>query len=66
MIADPCRSYAEQKDALVERFTAVWLEAVLALTDGNQTEAARLAGLDRGYLGRLIARHGLGRCQRGR
>jgi DNA-binding NtrC family response regulator len=65
-IVDPCRAYAEQKDALVERFTAVWLEALLELTDGNQTEAARLAGLDRGYLGRLIARHGLGRYQRGR
>ena len=28
---------------------------------GNQTEAARIAGLDRGYLGKLLVKHGIGK-----
>ena len=63
-LVDPKRTYAEQKDALVERFTAVWLESLLELTAGNQTAAARYAGLDRGYLGRLVAKYGLTRGPR--
>ncbi len=57
--ADARRPYAEQKDALVERFTALYLEVLLDAAGGNQTVAARWAGLDRGYLGRLIAKHGV-------
>jgi len=64
--ANPKRLYAEQKAELVDRLTAIWLEQVLDLTGGNQTMAARYAGLDRGYLGRLISRHGLARNLRGR
>jgi DNA-binding protein Fis len=33
----------------------------MARTRGNQTKAAALAGLDRTYLGRLLAKYGLGR-----
>ncbi|MFO0664042.1 MAG: sigma 54-interacting transcriptional regulator [Polyangiaceae bacterium] len=54
------RSYADQKEALVERFTRVYLRALLAQTKGNQSAAARLAGLDRTYLGRLLVKYGLG------
>jgi DNA-binding NtrC family response regulator len=50
--------YAEQKDALIERFTRVYLERLMAHTKGNQSQAARLAGLDRTYLGRLLAKVG--------
>jgi transcriptional regulator with GAF, ATPase, and Fis domain len=55
------RAYAEQKDELANRFTRLYLEALLRRVGGNQTEAAKLANLDRGYLGRLVAKHGLGK-----
>jgi DNA-binding NtrC family response regulator len=58
---DVARPYAEQKDALVDRFTEQYLRALLTHTGGNQTAAARIAGLDRGYLGKLLARYGLAR-----
>ena len=54
------RPYAEQKDALVERFTRAYLKALLVQTKGNQSAAAKIAGLDRTYLGRLVARYDLG------
>ncbi len=53
---DLSRPYLEQRDALVDRFTRAYLEALLAHTGGNQTAAAQIAGLDRTYLGRLIAK----------
>ncbi len=55
------RPYAEQKDELGERFTRVYLAALLERTGGNQTVAARVAGLDRGYLGRLVTKYDLKR-----
>jgi len=58
-VVDVGRDYASQKDALVDRFTRVYLQSLLAHTEGNQTRAAQLAGLDRGYLGRLLFKHGL-------
>jgi DNA-binding NtrC family response regulator len=58
-MADPRHPYADQKDALVDRFTALYLEVLLDAAGGNQTVAARWAGLDRGYLGRLIAKYGV-------
>jgi DNA-binding NtrC family response regulator len=60
-LIDVGRPYAEQKDALVDRFTEQYLRALLAHTGGNQTAAARIAGLDRGYLGKLLARYALTR-----
>lgn len=51
------RPYADQKDELVARFTTLYLAQLLEASQGNQTEAARMAGLDRGYLGKLLARH---------
>jgi len=56
---DMARPYAEQKDELSERFTRVYLAALMAHTAGNQTAAAKLAGLDRSYLGKLLAKHGI-------
>ena len=56
---DVTQPYSGQKEALVERFTALYLEALLRHTGGNQTEAARLAGLGRTYMSRLLKRHGL-------
>jgi DNA-binding protein Fis len=34
---------------------------LMAHTAGNQSQAAKLAGLNRSYLGRLLVKHGLGR-----
>ncbi len=59
-LVDPRAPYAEQKDALIERFTALYLEVLLDTTRGNQTLAARWAGpRSRGYLGRLLAKYGV-------
>jgi DNA-binding NtrC family response regulator len=51
------RPYLEQRDALVEMFTRHYLAVLLERAGGNQTVAARLAGLDRTYLGRLLSRY---------
>ncbi len=56
-LSDVTRPYAEQKDALVARFTRAYLTQLLAHTQGNLSAAARLAGLDRGHLRRLVERY---------
>jgi DNA-binding NtrC family response regulator len=56
---DLARPYAELKEAVVERFTVAYLRALLRSTHGNQSEAARISGLNRGYVGRLIGKYGL-------
>jgi transcriptional regulator with GAF, ATPase, and Fis domain len=60
-MVDPHAPYADQKESVVDRFTRVYLEALLKAADHNQSEAARLSGLSRGYLGRLLVKHGLAR-----
>jgi DNA-binding NtrC family response regulator len=50
--------FLEQREAVAERFSAIYVERVLRETGGNQTAAAKIAGLDRTYLGRLITRLG--------
>ncbi len=57
-LIDPTRPYADQKDDLVERFTRRYLDVLMRHTENNQSVAARLAGLDRTYLGRLLAKLG--------
>jgi two-component system, NtrC family, response regulator GlrR len=51
--------YAEQKDALQDQFMRAYLEQLLAHTNGNQTAAARISGLDRSYIGRLLTKFGM-------
>jgi DNA-binding NtrC family response regulator len=58
-LIDPRRPYADQKEALIDEFTRAYLEVLLERTGGNQSAAARIAGLQRGYLGRLAAKYGL-------
>jgi DNA-binding NtrC family response regulator len=53
--------YLEQRDALVDAFTRKYVTVLLERTRGNQTEAARIAGLDRTYFGRLLAKLGRSR-----
>lgn len=57
--ADPGRPYAEQKEALVDRMTEIYLRALMERTGGNRSEAARIAELQRGYLRRLLYKYGL-------
>jgi len=56
---DATRPYADQKDALCDRFARAYLQALMTQTGGNQSAAARISGLDRSYLGKLLAKHGL-------
>jgi DNA-binding NtrC family response regulator len=45
------------KASLVESFEQTYLRAVLAATRGNVTKAARVAGIDRMYMHRLVQKH---------
>ena len=65
-LIDPARPFAEQKEALTDAFARAYLRALLQLTGGNQSEAARIAGLNRSYLGRMLSKHGLGKGGTGR
>ncbi|MDB4942414.1 MAG: Response regulator of zinc sigma-54-dependent two-component system [Labilithrix sp.] len=56
-------SYLAQRDAMVDAFTRRYLAALLEHTRGNQSEAARIAGLDRTYLGRMLVKLGLLRAR---
>jgi DNA-binding NtrC family response regulator len=58
-ILDATKTFADQKDELVQRFTRAYLERLLQQTSGNQSEAARVSGLERSYLGKLIDKLGL-------
>jgi DNA-binding NtrC family response regulator len=50
------KPYAELKEDLVERFVEVYLELLLEHTQGNQSEAARLSGIERSHLNRMLKR----------
>ncbi len=56
---DPTKPFAEQKEQLLHHFTRTYLEMVLAKTSGNQSEAARVSGLDRSYIGKLVGKLGV-------
>jgi transcriptional regulator with GAF, ATPase, and Fis domain len=55
----PERPYAEQKDIVAAHFTRTYLQMLIVRTKGNQSEAARISGLDRSYLGKLLLKHGI-------
>jgi transcriptional regulator with GAF, ATPase, and Fis domain len=57
-LVDTSKPYADLKEDLTDRFTKLYLAALLQRTGGNQSAAARLAGLDRTHLGRLVAKYG--------
>jgi two-component system, NtrC family, response regulator GlrR len=56
---DVARPYADQKDELVDQFTRAYLVRLMQHTNGNQSAAARLSGLDRSWLWRLLVKHGI-------
>jgi len=58
-LVDVARPYAELKDDVLARFQRVYLTELLTSVRGNQTAAAKVAGMDRTYLGRLLVRLGI-------
>ncbi|MBX3196897.1 MAG: sigma 54-dependent Fis family transcriptional regulator [Labilithrix sp.] len=52
------RPFLEQRDEIAKRFTEIYVARLLQESGGNQTLAAKIAGLDRTYLGRLLAKLG--------
>jgi transcriptional regulator with GAF, ATPase, and Fis domain len=46
------------KDALIDGFERAYLRAILESAGGNMTKAARMSGIDRMYLHRLVQKHG--------
>jgi DNA-binding NtrC family response regulator len=61
-LVDPSKPLAAQRDELADRFTKLYLEALMRRTNGNQTAAARIADMDRGYLGKLLQKFGLAKA----
>jgi two-component system, NtrC family, response regulator GlrR len=55
-LSDVSKPYAEQKERVLACFTRVYLERLVASTGGNLSEAARIAGLERSYFGKLVGR----------
>jgi DNA-binding NtrC family response regulator len=46
------------KEALIDNFERSYLRGILDAAGGNMTKAARMAGIDRMYLHRLVQKHG--------
>lgn len=59
-LLDASRPYAEQKEEVVQHMTRIYLELLMNKTGGNRSEAARVAGLQRGYLRKLLEKYGIG------
>jgi transcriptional regulator of acetoin/glycerol metabolism len=55
----PTGPYHETRERVMTRFEMDYLAQVLQETDGNVSEAARVAGVNRATLYRLLERHGL-------
>jgi two-component system response regulator GlrR len=51
--------FKEAREKMLEIFVREYIEAMLQRCHGNVSEAARTAGIDRTYVHRLVARHGL-------
>jgi len=47
------------KDAVIDSFERSYLSSLLEAAGGNMSKAARMAGMDRMYLHRLVQKHGL-------
>jgi transcriptional regulator with GAF, ATPase, and Fis domain len=50
--------YKVAKESLIDGFERAYVRAVIAACGGNMTKAARMAGIDRMYLHRLVQKHG--------
>jgi len=56
---DPVAPYGEARAAAIAHFERTYLKRLIDLTEGNASEAARRAKMDRPYLLTLLRRHGL-------
>jgi DNA-binding NtrC family response regulator len=56
---EPTGPYHETRERIMTRFEKEYLVQVLRETEGNVSEAARVAGVNRATLYRLLERHGL-------
>lgn len=56
---DLSRPFQEQKENIGDAFTRAYLVRLLAQTGGNQSEAARISGIERSYLRKLMTKHGV-------
>jgi len=54
------KAYHAAKDAVLTHFEQEYLATLVARSDRNMSKAARLAGIDRTTLYRLLEKHGLG------
>jgi len=50
--------YKVAKESLIDGFERAYVRAVISACNGNMTKAARMAGIDRMYLHRLVQKHG--------
>ncbi|MFO7587263.1 MAG: sigma-54 dependent transcriptional regulator [Gemmatimonadota bacterium] len=55
------QSFHEAKQSVIDRFEREYLAQLIARTDGNMSESARQAGIDRTTLYRLMDKHRLSR-----
>lgn len=56
---EPSGAYHETRDRVLARFEKEYLAEILQETEGNVSEAARIAGVNRATLYRMLERHGL-------
>ncbi len=54
---DVKRPYRDLKEELLSQFSSVYLSRLLEHTEGNVSRAARLSGIERSYLNKLVRRH---------
>lgn len=59
--AEPAESFRDAKDRVIREFECSYLQRVLSAAKGNVTHAARMAGMQRRDLQRLLRKHDLRR-----
>jgi DNA-binding NtrC family response regulator len=50
------RTYSEEKDRMTRWLQSVYFQRALAMTKGNKSKAARLAGIERSYFSKVLRR----------
>jgi DNA-binding NtrC family response regulator len=58
-LVDLDKPFMDQREAIAEEFTRAYLLLLLERTGGNQSEAARISGVERSHLRKMLSKHGL-------